>query len=50
MSLRVPVEAVEAINAATREWVQHLLGECDPETCVGTHDERWYYRRDHPRY
>ncbi|RPI12111.1 MAG: hypothetical protein EHM63_00350 [Actinobacteria bacterium] len=24
---------IQMLNAATRAWVKHNLGECDPETC-----------------
>lgn len=32
---------IRLINAATRDWVRHILGECDPETCVGNHAPPW---------
>lgn len=43
MSIRVPndPDVIRAINDGTRAWVRHLLGECDPDDCVGTHDESW---------
>lgn len=41
--MRVPndPDVIRAINDGTRAWVHHMLGECDPADCVGTHDEMW---------
>ena len=36
-----PDAVIRLINAATREWVRHILGECDPADCVGDHSPPW---------
>jgi hypothetical protein len=35
---------IRAVNQATKDWVRHVLGECDPDVCTGTHDSDWWAR------
>lgn len=43
--MEVSREVADLITQATREWTWHVLCECDPDTCDGDHDERWWLRR-----
>ncbi|MGW8177722.1 MAG: hypothetical protein ACWGQW_02840 [bacterium] len=37
---------IDAFSQGTKAWVKHMLGECDPVTCIGTHDDEWFQRHN----